>query len=93
MTHPPHRETAVRLHTVLMSRGLTDEAEIAIIESVLAAAEAMGRESLKVSLDFQLNEYLCAMEPGYDDSITGFNEAWDVMRAVFEGRSRKDQQT
>jgi hypothetical protein len=38
---------------------------------------------LKDRLDFRLNEYLCEMQPGYDDSITGFNEAWDVMRKLF----------
>jgi hypothetical protein len=23
------------------------------------------------------------MKPGYDDSIVGFNEAWDIMREAF----------
>lgn len=40
-------------------------------------------EQLKRRLDYRLNEYLCEMQPGYDDSITGFNEAWDIMRALF----------
>ena len=38
---------------------------------------------IKQRIDSRLNEYLCEMEPGYDDSITGFNEAWDIVRSVF----------
>lgn len=32
----------------------------------------------------RLNNHLCEMKPGYDDSIVGFNEAWDIVRAVFD---------
>jgi hypothetical protein len=39
---------------------------------------------LKDSLDYRLNDYLCEMKPNYDDSITGFNEAWDIMRKKFD---------
>ena len=35
-------------------------------------------------LDTRLNNYLCEMKPDHDDSITGFNEAWDVMRKAFD---------
>jgi hypothetical protein len=35
-------------------------------------------------LSTALNGVLCEMKPGYDDSITGFNEAWDVMRKLFD---------
>jgi hypothetical protein len=38
---------------------------------------------MKERLDLRLNNYLCEMKPNYDDSITGFNEAWDVMRGIF----------
>lgn len=38
---------------------------------------------LKSKTDARLNDYLCEMKPGYDDSITGFNEAWDIMREAF----------
>lgn len=34
-------------------------------------------------IDARLNNHLCEMKEGYDDSIVGFNEAWDIMRAVF----------
>lgn len=38
---------------------------------------------MKERLDLRLNNVLCEMKPDYDDSITGFNEAWDVMRRMF----------
>lgn len=37
--------------------------------------------SERISLLF--NNHLCEMEQGYDDSIVGFNEAWDIVRATF----------
>lgn len=37
----------------------------------------------------RLNNALCEMKPGYDDSIVGFNEAWDIMRAVFKDEIAK----
>jgi hypothetical protein len=40
-------------------------------------------EALKRRLDIRLNDYLSEMKEGYDDSIVGFNEAWDVMRKFF----------
>jgi len=40
--------------------------------------------TLKVELSDRLNNYLVEMKPGYDDSITGFNEAWDVMGKFFD---------
>src|SRR6266567_8188824 len=30
-------------------------------------------------IDARLNDYLCEMRPGYDDSIVGFNQAWDIV--------------
>jgi hypothetical protein len=38
---------------------------------------------LKARIDHRLNDYLSDMKEGYDDSITGFNEAWDIVRALF----------
>jgi len=46
-------------------------------------AEARLREALeqiKSSIDTRLNSALCEMRPDYDDSIVGFNEAWDIVR-------------
>jgi hypothetical protein len=44
---------------------------------------------LKVALSDRLNSYLCEMKPGYDDSVTGFNEAWDVMGKFFDDKIAK----
>ena len=33
-------------------------------------------------LSTAFNNVLCEMTPGYDDSVTGFNEAWDVARRI-----------
>lgn len=40
--------------------------------------------NIMIRIDDRLNNYLCEMKPGYDDSIVGFNEAWEVVRKVFE---------
>jgi hypothetical protein len=29
------------------------------------------------------NSALCEMKPGFDDSIEGFNEAWEIAREIF----------
>ena len=46
-----------------------------------AAQTALAR--LRDGIDARLNNYLCGMTPNYDDSITGFNEAWDEVRKSF----------
>lgn len=33
-------------------------------------------------INIRLNDHLCAMREGYDDSIVGFNEAWDIVRTI-----------
>jgi hypothetical protein len=38
---------------------------------------------LKDKIDARLNDNLCEMKEGYDDSIVGFNEAWDITRKIF----------
>jgi hypothetical protein len=45
--------------------------------------------NIKAKIDHRLNARLCEMKPNYDDSITGFNEAWDIVRAVFKEESEK----
>jgi hypothetical protein len=45
---------------------------------------------LKNRFDTIFNNILCDMKPGWDDSIEGFNKAWDVARDIFQeeiGRS------
>ncbi|MDE2104474.1 MAG: hypothetical protein KGL39_44980 [Patescibacteria group bacterium] len=39
---------------------------------------------LSERISLRLNNHLCEMEEGYDDSIVGFNKAWDIVRAVFD---------
>lgn len=39
---------------------------------------------LRGALSDRLNNHLIEMKEGYDDSITGFNEAWDVMGEFFD---------
>lgn len=35
-------------------------------------------------IDYRMNDVLCEMKPNYDDSIVGFNEAWDIVRKFFK---------
>lgn len=48
------------------------------------ATEALEQHSARVKdrIDITLNAYLCDMKPDHDDSITGFNEAWDIVRKL-----------
>jgi hypothetical protein len=46
-----------------------------------------GLRRMKERLDIILNNNLCEMKEGYDDSIVGFNEAWDIMRKAFNEAS------
>jgi hypothetical protein len=39
---------------------------------------------LKDRCDRILNDVLCDMQPGWDDSIEGFNKAWDIVRDIFK---------
>jgi len=39
--------------------------------------------AIKDRVDIRLNKALVEMEPGFDDSITGFNDAWDIVRRTF----------
>lgn len=38
---------------------------------------------VKYLIDTRLNNALCDMKQGEDDSIVGFNEAWDIVRRTF----------
>ena len=39
-------------------------------------------QRLKNRIDTQLNNRLVDMKEGWDDSISGFNDAWDIVRKV-----------
>lgn len=54
---------------------------------IATTADAIRR--LMYRIDIRLDAALCDMEPGRDDSITGFNEAWDLVRKIFEEELRK----
>lgn len=47
-----------------------------------------GLARIKERLDLRLNNCLCEMKEGYDDSIVGFNEAWNIMRQAFADAER-----
>lgn len=41
-------------------------------------------DTIRRRLSDRLNDHLCQMREGYDDSVSGFNEAWDVVRKLFD---------
>lgn len=45
---------------------------------------AMEWRKVKEKIDNRLNNCLVEMKPDHDDSITGFNEAWDIVRKAFD---------
>ena len=77
--------SAVVLGKEIRGWSYKDDAERRI--KMLAAQEFaegwfQAQNQLKRRVDFLLNEQLCCMEPDYDDSITGFNEAWNIVRKI-----------
>lgn len=70
-----------------MTGELNDAAERILATGLVpdeAATRADEREKMRNSISTRLNDVLCEMRPDYDDSITGFNEAWDVVRKAFD---------
>ncbi|SDQ98419.1 hypothetical protein SAMN05519103_00306 [Rhizobiales bacterium GAS113] len=63
------------------------EARLAALTAALGKAQAPASPAplrhLKDRLDTRLNNHLCEMKEGYDDSVVGFNEAWDIVRKAF----------
>lgn len=41
-------------------------------------------QRLKDHFDTIFNNVLVDMKPGWDDSIEGFNKAWDIARDIFK---------
>ncbi len=76
---PKGRHTAEDL-AFLREKGFTETADE--IERLHKVEDAANR--VRDRLSTRLNNYLCEIKPGYDDSIVGFNEAWDVMRKMFD---------
>lgn len=56
----------------------------AVIEEQQMMIFAATMRHLKQRIDYCLNDHLCEMKEGYDDSISGFNDAWDIVRKIFE---------
>jgi len=56
-------------------------------QQVAAVRDAIRR--VKDRIDSRLNDHLCGMQEGFDDSIVGFNEAWDIVRAIFSEELEK----
>ncbi len=41
-------------------------------------------QRLKDRIDTIFNSVLCDMKPGWDDSVEGFNKAWDIARDILK---------
>lgn len=77
-----HIATARAIASEYADVACMDECAQAIATALAGAKrEGMRREleQIKNRLDTRLNNVLCEMKPDYDDSITGFNEAWGIM--------------
>jgi hypothetical protein len=66
-------------HSYLLGQA---EAKIEHLTSQLSDAQKE-LQRIKDRIDTRLNNALCEMKEGYDDSIVGFNEAWDIVRKCF----------
>lgn len=61
-----------------------------IASDISVVIEVLTVERIKHHLDSRLNSHLVDMREGFDDSVVGFNEAWDVMREFFKGIAEED---
>lgn len=78
------RELQTQLGRLAISVGKKDDSIKALKREV---EELRKRETnLKYAVDARLNDRLCEMKEGYDDSIVGFNEAWNVVSETFAQR-------
>lgn len=50
----------------------------------------LNTQRIKDRIDTRLNNVLCEMRPGYDDSVVGFNEAWDIVREILQDEIYKE---
>lgn len=91
------KEDSLRFQLETLSReALIDELIGALTRVAdLAAKPSATRvtiERIKSRFDTIFNNVLCDMKPGWDDSIEGFNKAWDVARDIFADELRKTAQ-
>ncbi len=70
-----------------LADGGAENPELEIARAALAGTASSnsrdGIAALKSRIDLRLNNHLVEMEAGYDDSITGFNEAWEIVVKAF----------
>lgn len=64
-------------------RAMDAEQRLAVAREALTEVALL---KLQSALGDRLNNHLVEMKDGYDDSITGFNEAWDVVTKFFEDK-------
>lgn len=91
MTNKPNAGEAARLLLRAIDDGIIVECadQIKLVSDSYLSSAARIEElekalpRLKQSLDAALNDHLCDMKDGCDDSISGFNDAWDIMRKKF----------
>lgn len=62
------------------------EEEFALAAALVKFLEETVVRRIKSALDTRLNDALCEMQPGWDDSIVGFNEAWDIVSKYLKER-------
>lgn len=62
--------------------GMADSDVVDLCNYILALEKQAAEmpQYLKSQIDCLMNAHLIEMKPNYDDSITGFNEAWDIVR-------------
>ena len=74
-----------RLHHKLANKPPQAIAGVSLLrEPVTASRRNDSLRILRGRISGRLNNHLCEMQEGMDDSIVGFNEAWDIVRAAFD---------
>lgn len=91
------KEDGLRFQLESLSReALIEELIGALIRVADLAAQPnaarVAVERIKNRFDTIFNNVLCDMKPGWDDSIEGFNKAWNVARDIFADELRKAAQ-
>lgn len=72
-------------------KSFMNSAEI-ILDAARPIIEREALEKAKASIDATLNNYLCDMKPGWDDSVTGFNTAWALIRERIRALIPRDEE-
>ena len=88
-TIPPRLLSRLRLSCDIALKALaTDQPKEGGVYDSHGTNYGVERKRLKDRIDLLLNNHLVEMREGYDDSIVGFNEAWDIVRSVFADMHR-----